>query len=1003
MWIFSIGTTVMIFPALMVFYIIVQCDDGNGIVKYTEIECWGLLHVIYLGAAALFTGFNFLFAIWWSRVGYAYGKYQFTVRTVPWFQHFRLAANIVLVASYYVTQKHASPLYPMVAPPLLSLLLAVIVGRSQPNYGNIKIKAKKYGGVEAHMMNSLMLSWYTTIFMYGAAIAVNCLFYPLSFTYIAMGTGGVFVLMIVFNLCLGSNAGRDRKRLTKIMRSIKKYFKKKKWDKVLNLISSLDDNNELNSIDDLMLRSETSEENTLIVVQEYMDVLLTLLNCEHEETTVQIISTFGIAARIGMIKENAEINEITANLPYENIIKVVVPLLKEGTSSNSVKAKRRIINAFKAKMALQQEKTATASHGKGAGKEDEELDPDDLDVSIGSMSTMTRSTTSMKGRSLKSPTTRKGTTTGGKQGWQEEKTPVKKKPALKRKKITWEKEILGFYKKHSPEKASKDHVVKLLEINKGREYEMAARLYSKYDLPVPKKFLPPPHEYDEDVPKKRGCCKKCCSCFCRFFCCCCFKRCCCCCKRSSQSKYEVSGDAVTPFQSDGAKDEDPSEKIDVTQNLQILTAYALAYIAEAHEEMSKKISTVSIVNSLIIHSGEHQPTKLRAACVRCLSVLSHQNRNVQKMVSTKGTSINTIVAMCWHKDPTISIHALQIMGNAGLPFRDAWKSADAMGAALGVFLLEYADSNKKRTERLAATLHAIARLTQNDVDAQNLFLQKGALKDIAELYKRHVKDPPDVVISLIPYVLVGLTSSPALAGDIFASDLLNLMIEGFMMAAFDGVLPMDLIARAAGGGKMAFSETSIITMKHRKSLLENYSTNIERALSQVCDARQTVKLKATMILSKVVQSAKNPYKKLRAEDLMSRVIHYVAPEQEWQKKKKASKRKVAVPKQKVKRAVELIKTVEEEVVKSCFCFGKKKNTREEEDNAVIALEEGALGNSKGRRGKGSATPSRLRNSQTRSLTRASTAKAPLNASTTGRALKTSPKRSSRKTGKVSPR
>ena len=80
-------------------------------------------------------------------------------------------------------------------------------------------------------------------------------------------------------------------------------------DKVMNLISSLDDNNELNSIDDLMLRSETSEENTLIVVQEYMGELLTLLDSENEEVNVQVISTFGIAARIGMIKENEEINE----------------------------------------------------------------------------------------------------------------------------------------------------------------------------------------------------------------------------------------------------------------------------------------------------------------------------------------------------------------------------------------------------------------------------------------------------------------------------------------------------------------------------------------------------------------------------------------------------------------------------------------------------------------------------------------------------------------------
>merc|ERR1712093_399031 len=99
------------------------------------------------------------------------------------------------------------------------------------------------------------------------------------------------------------------------------------------------------------------------------------------------------------------------------------------------------------------------------------------------MSTMTRSTSSIKGRNLKSPTTRRGTTTVSKQGIQENGTPVKKKHAQKRKPIKWEKEILGFYKKHSPEEAKKEHVIKLLEINKGREYEMAARLYSKYDLP----------------------------------------------------------------------------------------------------------------------------------------------------------------------------------------------------------------------------------------------------------------------------------------------------------------------------------------------------------------------------------------------------------------------------------------------------------------------------------------------------------------------------------------
>ena len=33
----------------------------------------------------------------------------------------------------------------------------------------------------------------------------------------------------------------------------------------------------------------------------------------------------------------------------------------------------------------------------------------------------------------------------------------------------------------------------------------------------------------------------------------------------------------------------------------------------------------------------------------------------------------------------------------GLPFHDAWASANAMDAALGVFLLEYADTQEERS------------------------------------------------------------------------------------------------------------------------------------------------------------------------------------------------------------------------------------------------------------------------------------------------------------------
>ena len=47
----------------------------------------------------------------------------------------------------------------------------------------------------------------------------------------------------------------------------------------------------------------------------------------------------------------------------------------------------------------------------------------------------------------------------------------------------------------------------LLEKNKGREYEMAARLYSKYNLPVPKQLLPHFHDVF-DSERKGSCCKK---------------------------------------------------------------------------------------------------------------------------------------------------------------------------------------------------------------------------------------------------------------------------------------------------------------------------------------------------------------------------------------------------------------------------------------------------------------------------------------------------------------
>ena len=94
----------------------------------------------------------------------------------------------------------------------------------------------------------------------------------------------------------------------------------------------------------------------------------------------------------------------------------------------------------------------------------------------------------------------------------------------------------------------------------------------------------------------------------------------------------------------------------------------------------------------------------------------------------------------------------------------------------------------------------------------------------------------------------------------------------------------------------------------------------------------------TMILSKVVQTAKNPHKKLRAEELMTRVIHYVAPEQEWQKKKKASKRKVAVPKQKVKTVTKVEESRRTNLL--CFRIKKKNNSTFNQDNSVYCVEEG---------------------------------------------------------------
>lgn len=925
---------------MMAFYVMLQCDDPSlldtpqtrktGMVKYVPgLQCYGMTHAIYTGIALLTTVFNFAFAIWWSRLSLAYDRFQYTVRIVPWFQHTRLMIYLILVASYYITQKHANKTYPFVAPPLLSGYMAYLVARYQPNYGNIKIKKKKIGGTEAHMMNSVMLSIYLSVFVYGLAMAVSEYFFNLDFLYVGAGSGGVFMITLTINLCLGSNASRDRKRMTKLMKKIEKEYSKANYDKVVDILSSLDDDNELNSIDDLMLRSETHEENTLIVVQEYMDLLLPMIHGDSEKVCVQVISTFGIAARVGLLKENDEINEIIDALPFDKFLKVAVPLLKDGTSSNAVKAKRRMMQAFKAKMAMSTHAGETVSQSE-----------DVLLNSVGSMSTTTRSsvTTLSNADSTKSKARRQSAKF--KQiAWPEDSinaesdltTPKKKKkgpPPIK-----WEKEIMNFYKKNSPEKADKEHIAKLLEINKGREYEMAARLYSKYDLPVPKKFLPPQDESDEIFHGKQQlsvCSKfcKCVTCICRFFCRCLKCICRCCCKKKDNGKY-------SPTSKDSVLDvfgKQSFEKMDATQEMQCLIVHAIAYMAEANEKMMKEASIVSIVSSLIVHCGEHQPEKLRAACLRCLSVLSHKNHAVCKMISSKGTSCNTIVAMAWHKNDAISVHALQIMGNAGLMFKGPWTKAAAASAAIGVFLAEMAE-DKPRTEKLAACLHAVARLSQGDAKAQEEFGNKGGLKDLASLFQRHITEAPDIVVSAIPYALVGITSSVALAGELDKHDLIKLMIESYMDAAFDGTLSMDLISRSAGGGTMNLTATSIITMGHRKNLLENFCGNLEKALSQTCDARPATKVKATMILSKVSETSTDPYRKSRAEELMSRVMHYVPPENERKLAKERSRRKVAVFKQKVKKVektvVEEFHTIEKRI---CCCF--KKNV------SVSSLEEG---------------------------------------------------------------
>ena len=106
-----------------------------------------------------------------------------------------------------------------------------------------------------------------------------------------------------------------------------------------------------------------------------------------------------------------------------------------------------------------------------------------------------------------------------------------------------------------------------------------------------------------------------------------------------------------------------------------------------------------------------------------------------------------------------------------------------------------------------------------------------------------------------------------------------------------------------------------------------------------------------------------------------------------------------MPKQKIKKSVTKVVVIEEEEVKSCFCFRRKKKSNETDthDNSVTALEEGTLG-------RASLSPSRRgRNSPMRTPTRAHTARSAKKSPAINGALKTSPKRSIRKAGKVSPR
>eukprot|EP00942_MAST-04A_sp_MAST-4A-sp1_P012841 g12841.t1 len=374
------------------------------------------------------------------------------------------------------------------------------------------------------------------------------------------------------------------------------------------------------------------------------------------------------------------------------------------------------------------------------------------------------------------------------------------------------------------------------------------------------------------------------------------------------------------------------------QRLQLLTASSLSDIILSNEDYIQDATKGALINALLVHCGGHEPDPLRSACIRCLAILTHKNKNVQKVISGKSAAINTFVALSWHKDPSISVHALQIVGNAALPFKEKWNKADPMNASIGVFQLEMAKSSY-RTERLAATLHAIARISLNNVKAQNLLAQKKCIKEFATIYKPHVKEPPDIVIGMLAYCLVGITSTPAISNEISYSGLVKMMIDAFMTADVDTSLPMSVIARPPGGyGEAKIVDKDIICLYHRKNVLENYADNLSKALAQTCSCRPATKTKALSVINKIKDTTKVKRTWIRAHLLMTIIENYEPPKTAWKEQRKASARKVGIPNQSRRKPketpIEPFKYEEEEKSGLCGCFSSSKKKRGVDDDVT---------------------------------------------------------------------